>query len=180
MWIYNQTDTLYHHGVMGMKWGVHRYQNKYGALTPAGQKHRDKLESKYEEVRKIGAPTKKGQEQKARIEAEYKALTGTSVATAKMRKAAAEKRAGIESSEKKTTKTVKEMSDSELQSYVNRLANEQRYESFVNPQRTSKGKEIVGQFGQAALKGVTGATTSIIQKQLTDYVNDKISSATKK
>lgn len=29
---------LYHHGIKGMKWGVRRYQNKNGSLTPAGKK----------------------------------------------------------------------------------------------------------------------------------------------
>lgn len=29
---------LYHHGIKGMKWGVRRYQNKDGSLTPAGKK----------------------------------------------------------------------------------------------------------------------------------------------
>lgn len=31
---------LYHHGVKGQKWGVRRYQNKDGSLTPAGKKRK--------------------------------------------------------------------------------------------------------------------------------------------
>lgn len=38
MWTYTQTPELYHHGVKGMKWGVRRYQNKDGSLTPSGKK----------------------------------------------------------------------------------------------------------------------------------------------
>lgn len=33
------SDVLYHHGVKGQKWGVRRYQNKDGSLTPEGIRH---------------------------------------------------------------------------------------------------------------------------------------------
>lgn len=32
------SSELYHHGIKGQKWGVRRYQNEDGTLTPAGKK----------------------------------------------------------------------------------------------------------------------------------------------
>lgn len=35
----NTSQSLYHHGVKGMRWGHRRYQNEDGSLTPAGREH---------------------------------------------------------------------------------------------------------------------------------------------
>lgn len=43
-----KNNELIHWGVKGMKWGVRRYQNKDGSLTPAGKKRLSRIDKKAE------------------------------------------------------------------------------------------------------------------------------------
>lgn len=44
MYIVTASDTLAHHGIKGMKWGVRRYQNPDGSYTAAGRERYGRLE----------------------------------------------------------------------------------------------------------------------------------------
>lgn len=75
-------EYLQHYGVLGMKWGQRRFQNKDGSLTPAGKKH-------YEETGEYGYQyhshtTKKYNRKAAKAEAK-----GQTAKAAKMKQRAA-------------------------------------------------------------------------------------------
>lgn len=42
----HNNSELQHHGIKGQRWGVRRFQNKDGSLTPAGEKRQRRLEAR--------------------------------------------------------------------------------------------------------------------------------------
>lgn len=93
----NRTEELRHWGIKGMKWGVRRYQNKDGTLTPAGRKRAEKMKE------------------------EYTALTGKRL----IRKPTPKKTVD-ETAEVAKSKKIKDMSDQEIRDRINRLESEKR------------------------------------------------------
>lgn len=59
-------NELYHHGVLGQKWGIRRYQNKNGSLTKEG-KDRQKKELKAYKEKEIGRLNKQKEKVSTKI-----------------------------------------------------------------------------------------------------------------
>lgn len=48
--MYKDENEIYHHGILGMRWGIRRYQNPDGSLTEAGRKRARKLKGEYNKL----------------------------------------------------------------------------------------------------------------------------------
>ena len=58
-YVENDYNSIYHFGVKGQKWGIRRYQNPDGSLTPEGRRHYGRL---IEQYKKAGMSEKEIQE----------------------------------------------------------------------------------------------------------------------
>ena len=117
----NNINEIYHHGVPGQRWGIRRYQNKDGSLTPAGKKRADKLKAKYTELtgKRMRRNPTKTKESKSKEEP------------------------------KKEVKSYKDLTNEELTKLTNRMNLEKNYLDSVRnlekatPKQISRGKRFM-------------------------------------
>lgn len=130
---YLRSSELYHHGILGMKWGVRRYQNKDGSYTAEGKLRREK--SLNNDWYTTSSKAKKmSTTDKIRV---AKSIVDTGKKGV----------ASIESSRQKSNvpprMDLSNMTDQELAQAINRENLEVQYNRLFNKPTVSKGEQYV-------------------------------------
>lgn len=164
MWEYNNSTELYHHGVLGMKWGVRRYQNKDGTYTAAGQK-------RYAQEQSANAKRKKDKrvsedavkDPNYWVNEDYKNAKNVADSSAQMTR-------NLQNLNRDTTRgssrnrkqmDLSSMSDKELRDAINRAQLERQYNDIYNPATVNRGREVVNNTLQVAGDVLTIGSTAL-------------------
>lgn len=162
-------NELMHWGIKGMKWGVRRYQNKDGSLTPAGKKRYDKEMAKLKEEEKIAKNKLKTQAKLNKLDEKRKEVEALKSGKPIVKK-----------TQQPSKPSVKDMSDEELRQTVNRLLMEQQY-AKLNPQQVSAGQKFVKKvMNDVVAPAATEVGKNVLKDAMTKAVKNASETSKKK
>lgn len=152
-----ECSELYHHGILGMKWGVRRFQNKDGSLTTSGKKrYRDDDDKSGEERKKKKFSLKKNNSKES---AEKKTPSKEDDPEAYE---AAKQKALKSGSAADVLKFKGDLTQQEMQSAINRIRWEQDMQSLSAKEVAagkSKADELFDKMDKATKYAETGIKT---------------------
>lgn len=172
---------LAHHGVLGQKWGIRRYRNRDGSLTPAGKRHEAKLRSEVSYLKSEADKVKKVSAQKdedaPKETPAFKPLS--EMTTDELRNAVA--RYGLEQQYLKFINDANNP-NRELELAVQRLELQNRYNDAnkkLNPKKESFAKTYVENLEKTLASGISSEIANLGKQTVAKLMNGILSKSKK-
>lgn len=137
------SDELQHHGILGMKWGVRRYQNEDGSLTPKGEKRYLNKDGTFTDKGKkhFTKEAEKLKQEKAKLKEEEKVASNKQKALAKINKLEDQKKA-LEA-KKEALKNGGKKSDEDVTKNETLEEKRERLRKSTDPKELYKDRDVL-------------------------------------